>query len=137
MSIRIEPAELRFPFALNTATLQKLRVVAVGASTTFKIKTTNPKRYSVRPNLGIAWMGAAAEVTVQLCAFKELPPDLAKCKDKFQVLSLVLSDGHSQQLETLGPEERRATEPEPIPAQPGPSPSSNRGGGCLARPIPP
>ena len=82
-------------------------------------------------------MGAAAEVTVQLCAFKELPPDLAKCKDKFQVLSLVLSDGHSQQLETLGPEERRATEPEPIPAQPGPSPSSNRGGGCLARPIPP
>mmetsp|Transcript_66575 Transcript_66575/g.160720 ORF Transcript_66575/g.160720 Transcript_66575/m.160720 type:complete len:346 (+) Transcript_66575:89-1126(+) len=107
MSIRIEPAELRFPFALNTATLQKLRVVAVGASTTFKIKTTNPKRYSVRPNLGIAWMGAAAEVTVQLCAFKELPPDLAKCKDKFQVLSLVLSDGHSQQLETLGPEERR------------------------------
>jgi len=107
MSIRIEPAELRFPFALNTATVQKLRIVAVGASTTFKIKTTNPKRYSVRPNLGIAWMGAAAEVTVQLCAFKELPPDLAKCKDKFQVLSLVLSDEHSQQLEALGPEERR------------------------------
>jgi len=107
MSIRIEPAELRFPFALNTATVQKLRIVAVGASTTFKIKTTNPKRYSVRPNLGIAWMGAAAEVTVQLCAFKELPPDLAKCKDKFQVLSLVLSDEHSQQLESLGPEERR------------------------------
>ena len=92
MSIRIEPAELRFPFALNTATVQKLRILAVGASTTFKIKTTNPKRYSVRPNLGIAWMGAAAEVTVQLGAFKELPGDLAKCKDKFQVLSLVLSD---------------------------------------------
>ena len=115
MSIRIEPAELRFPFALNTATVQKLRILAVGASTTFKIKTTNPKRYSVRPNLGIAWMGAAAEVTVQLGAFKELPGDLAKCKDKFQVLSLVLSDEHCQQLEALGPEERRATEPGPSP----------------------
>ena len=107
MSIRIEPVELRFPFALNTATVQKLRILAVGASTTFKIKTTNPKRYSVRPNLGVAWMGAAAEVTVQLGAFKELPGDLAKCKDKFQVLSLVLSDEHCQQLEALGPEERR------------------------------
>lgn len=52
-------------------------------------------------------MGAAAEVTVQLGAFKELPGDLAKCKDKFQVLSLVLSDEHCQQLEALGPEERR------------------------------
>lgn len=137
MSIRIEPAELRFPFALNTATVQKLRIVAVGASTTFKIKTTNPKRYSVRPNLGIAWMGAAAEVTVQLCAFKELPPDLAKCKDKFQVLSLVLSDEHSQQLEALGPEERRAIEPEPSQVQPGPSPSPNKGVGCSARPTHP
>jgi hypothetical protein len=73
-------------------------------------------------------MGAAAEVTVQLCAFKELPPDLAKCKDKFQVLSLVLSDEHSQQLEALGSEERRAIaiEPEPSPVQPGPSPSPNK-----------
>ena len=134
MSIRIEPAELRFPFALNTATVQKLRILAVGASTTFKIKTTNPKRYSVRPNLGIAWMGAAAEVTVQLGAFKELPGDLAKCKDKFQVLSLVLSDEHCQQLEALGPEERRATEPGPSP-NPCPARGLTRARGASACPT--
>ena len=61
--VRIDPAELRFPMAINTASVQKLRVHAVGPSATFKIKTANPKRYSVRPNVGIAWSATAADVS--------------------------------------------------------------------------
>ena len=67
--VKVDPGELRFPVAINTASVQKLRVHAAAASATFKIKTTNPKRYSVRPNVGIAWSEAPADVTVQLCAF--------------------------------------------------------------------
>ena len=106
--VTVSPPELRFQVALNSATVQKIQVHAVGASATFKIKTTNPKRYSVRPNVGIAWSERPADVTVQLCAFKEPPPDLAKCKDKFQVLSLVLTPEQSQQLQALSQDERRA-----------------------------
>ena len=106
--VTVSPAELRFMVALNSPTVQKIQVHAVGPSATFKIKTTNPKRYSVRPNVGIAWSERPADVTVQLCAFKEPPPDLAKCKDKFQVLSLVLTPEQSQQLQALSQEERRA-----------------------------
>ena len=58
-TIRVEPAELRFPVTVGAATVQKLRVHAVGPSATFKIKTTAPKRYSVRPNVGIAWSECA------------------------------------------------------------------------------
>ena len=106
--VTVSPAELRFQVVLNSATVQKIQVHAVGPSATFKIKTTNPKRYSVRPNVGIAWSERPADVTVQLCAFKEAPPDQAKCKDKFQVLSIVLTPEQSEQLQALSQEERHA-----------------------------
>ena len=106
--VKIDPPDLKFPVTLNKSSKQQLRVSVSSAAengVTFKIKTTNPKRYSVRPNVGVAWPGADAEVTVQLAALKE-PPE-AKCKDKFQVLSLPLSAEHSQQLEELADEPHR------------------------------
>ena len=106
--VTVSPAELRFQVALNSTSVQKFQVLAAGASATFKIKATNPKRYSVLPNVGIAWSQSPADVTVQLRAFEEPPPDLAECKDKFQVLSLVLTPEQSQQLEALSQDERRA-----------------------------
>ena len=54
--IELEPSslELRFNLELNVPASQSLRIRNTSATTsvTYKIKTTNPKRYSVRPNVG-------------------------------------------------------------------------------------
>ncbi|KJE92913.1 hypothetical protein CAOG_03795 [Capsaspora owczarzaki ATCC 30864] len=57
----------------------------------FKIKTTNPKRYSVRPNAGVVPPQSTVEVAVSLQALKE--PIEEKFKDKFQVQSIVGNSG--------------------------------------------
>ena len=83
----MHPPTHTFPIALSKFSVQQLRASNASATEafTFKVKTTNPKRYSVRPNVGIIWPGGDAKVTVQLPAMKEMPADLNKCKDKFQV----------------------------------------------------
>ncbi|KJE91679.1 hypothetical protein CAOG_02782 [Capsaspora owczarzaki ATCC 30864] len=53
----------------------------------FKIKTTNPKRYSVRPNAGVVLPQSTVEVIVSLLAQTE--PIEEKVKDMFEVHSLV------------------------------------------------
>ena len=66
--VKIDPPDLKFPVTLNKSSKQQLRVSVSSAAengVTFKIKTTNPKRYSVRPNVGVAWPGADA---ARLCA---------------------------------------------------------------------
>ena len=56
-----EPPVLQFTIALNKIVTQHLRARNESSSTayTFKVKTTNPKRYSVRPNVGVMWPGMA------------------------------------------------------------------------------
>ena len=89
--LRWDPPCLTFPVAVGKAAVQQLRASNSTEHTfTFKVKTTNPKRYSVRPNVGIVGPGQEVIVTVQLPAMKELPADMQKCKDKFQVLTLQL-----------------------------------------------
>jgi len=104
-----EPATLSFQIALNKVAVQQLHASNNSATTafTFKVKTTNPKRYSVRPNVGVMWPGETAQVTVQLPVQRELPPDMAKCKDKFQVLTLPLGGEHANELLALPSDERR------------------------------
>lgn len=58
----------------------------------FKVKTTNPKKYCVRPNTGVVLPGAGCEVTVTMQAQKEAPLDM-QCKDKFLVQSAVVPEG--------------------------------------------
>ena len=100
----------RFSVAPTKSSVQYLRATNVSADTSFsfKVKTTNPRRYSVRPNVGILWAGEEAQVTVQLPAQKETPPDMSKCKDKFQVLALPLSPEQVSELRGLAPEQQRA-----------------------------
>ena len=100
----------RFSVAPTKSSVQYLRATNVSADTSFsfKVKTTNPRRYSVRPNVGIVWAGEEAQVTVQLPAQKETPPDMSKCKDKFQVLALPLSPEQVSELRGLAPEQQRA-----------------------------
>lgn len=51
----------------------------------FKVKTTAPKKYCVKPNTGIIEPGASLTVTVMMQAHREVPADFEACKDKFLV----------------------------------------------------
>ncbi|KAL1192960.1 Vesicle-associated protein 2-2 [Cardamine amara subsp. amara] len=52
----------------------------------FKVKTTSPKKYCVRPNVGVVAPKSSCEFTVIMQALKEPPPDMV-CKDKFLIQS--------------------------------------------------
>lgn len=56
----------------------------------FKVKTTAPKQYCVRPNSGRIDPGSDVEVQVLLQAMKEDPPPDQKCRDKFLVQSVIV-----------------------------------------------
>ncbi|KAK8615060.1 hypothetical protein V6N13_068846 [Hibiscus sabdariffa] len=58
----------------------------------FKVKTTNPKKYCVRPNTGVVQPRSTCNITVTMQAQKEAPPDM-QCKDKFLLQSVVTSPG--------------------------------------------
>ncbi|VAI75868.1 unnamed protein product [Triticum turgidum subsp. durum] len=62
----------------------------------FKVKTTNPKQYCVRPNIGVVLPGSTCDVTVTMQAQREAPPDL-QCKDKFLVQSVAAENGAETQ----------------------------------------
>ncbi|KAI5462096.1 PapD-like protein [Mariannaea sp. PMI_226] len=88
MSVDIEPFELSFqrPFTSEvseTLTIRNPNTVPVA----FKVKTTAPKQYCVRPNAGRIEPGQHFDVTVLLQAMKAEPPLDAKCRDKFLVQS--------------------------------------------------
>ncbi|EDR13679.1 uncharacterized protein LACBIDRAFT_292494 [Laccaria bicolor S238N-H82] len=57
----------------------------------FKVKTTAPKLYCVRPNSGRVEAGEHVEVSVMLQALKEEPPLNTKCKDKFLIQSTIIT----------------------------------------------
>ncbi|CAK5284096.1 unnamed protein product, partial [Mycena citricolor] len=57
----------------------------------FKVKTTAPKLYTVRPNTGRVEPGESVDVAVMLQPLKEEPPLNAKCKDKFLIQSTTIS----------------------------------------------
>jgi hypothetical protein len=108
-SVRWEPTCLIFPVGLTKPSAQQLRATNTTTETfSFKVKTTNPKRYSVRPNVGVVFPGQSTSVTVQLPAMKEAPADLHKCKDKFQVLTLKLDSEKSAELQALSGDALRA-----------------------------
>ncbi|GAA5864138.1 hypothetical protein JCM8547_005148 [Rhodosporidiobolus lusitaniae] len=57
----------------------------------YKVKTTAPRTYCVRPNSGRIEPGETVEVQVLLQPMKEDPPASAKCRDKFLVQSVVIT----------------------------------------------
>ena len=87
------PATLVFGVAFDKPSMQELRsrnTSARNVAYAFKVKTTNPKRYSVRPSVGVVWPSKEITVTVQLFAMKEYPSDMSECTDKFKLLMLPL-----------------------------------------------
>ncbi|KAK0652968.1 PapD-like protein [Cercophora newfieldiana] len=92
MSVEIDPLELGFrrPFTVEVA--QILRIKNTSATpVAFKVKTTAPKQYCVRPNSGRIEPGHDVEVSVLLQAMKTEPPLDARCRDKFLVQSVPIT----------------------------------------------
>jgi hypothetical protein len=91
--LNIQPGELKFPFELKKQISASLRLQnQTSKNVAFKVKTTSPKKYCVRPNTGVVPPNASIEVTVTMQAQREYPPDM-QCKDKFLVQSVISEIG--------------------------------------------
>ncbi|MCJ1402831.1 phosphatidylinositol-binding protein scs2 [Xylographa trunciseda] len=89
MSVELDPPELGFrrPFSHEVTRILTLRNPN-SDPVAFKVKTTAPKQYCVRPNSGRIEAGQDVEIQVLLQAMKDDPPLDARCRDKFLVQSV-------------------------------------------------
>lgn len=91
--LQIEPQELQFPFELRRQISCSMQLINKSDNyVAFKVKTTNPKKYCVRPNTGIVLPHSTCDVIVTMQAQKEAPQDM-QCKDKFLVQSVIANSG--------------------------------------------
>lgn len=103
MSVDIEPVELNFRRPFTVEVSQTLTIKNTSSSPlAFKVKTTAPRQYCVRPNAGRIEPGRSFDVTVLLQAMKEDPALDVKCKDKFLVQSApVTADKEFESIATV------------------------------------
>ncbi|XP_044493190.1 vesicle-associated protein 1-3 isoform X2 [Mangifera indica] len=91
--VNIQPSELKFPFELKKQSSCSVQLTnKTDHYVAFKVKTTNPKKYCVRPNTGVILPRTTCNVTVTMQAQKETPLDF-QCKDKFLLQSVLAPDG--------------------------------------------
>ncbi|CAI9781597.1 unnamed protein product [Fraxinus pennsylvanica] len=89
----IQPSELKFPYELRKQSSCSMQLTnKTDQYIAFKVKTTSPKRYCVRPNAGVVLPNSVCNVTVTMQAHKEAPADM-QCKDKFLIQSVVAPRG--------------------------------------------
>ncbi|KAK4422862.1 Vesicle-associated protein 1-1 [Sesamum alatum] len=91
--LEIQPSKLHFPFELK----KELSCVLHLSNMTerhvlFKVKTTDPKKYCVQPNLGTVLPRSTCVVIVRMQAQTTIPLD-RQCKDKFLIQSMVGNPG--------------------------------------------
>jgi len=93
MSVSLNPGNsLGFKRPLTALVKRSLNVTNHNVQpVAFKVKTTAPKLYCVRPNSGRVEPGETVEVTVMLQGMKEEPPPTAKCRDKFLIQSTLIT----------------------------------------------
>ncbi|GAA5886453.1 hypothetical protein JCM16303_001414 [Sporobolomyces ruberrimus] len=93
MSVSLSPSsQLGFQRPLTTLVKRTLSVTNHNQQAiAYKVKTTAPKQYCVRPNSGRIEPGETVEVQVLLQPMKEDPPAGTKCRDKFLVQSVVIT----------------------------------------------
>lgn len=95
--LEIQPSELAFPFEIMRQSSCSMQLTnKTDHYVAFKVKTTNPKQYCVRPNIGVVLPGSTCDVTVTMQAQKASPPDMI-CKDKFLVQSVAAENGATAQ----------------------------------------
>ncbi|XP_068326967.1 vesicle-associated protein 2-2-like isoform X2 [Pyrus communis] len=93
----VHPPELTFKFEVKK---QSTCSIQLGNKSdhyvAFKVKTTSPKKYCVRPNAGIVKPKTTCDFTVTMQAQNVAPPDLL-CKDKFLIQSTVIPFGTTEE----------------------------------------
>ncbi|XP_047319411.1 vesicle-associated protein 2-2 [Impatiens glandulifera] len=91
--MEIHPRELKFTFEMMKQSLCSIELVnKTNHYMAFKVKTTSPKKYCVRPNIGILDPKTSFNFTVIMQAQRVAPTDLV-CKDKFLVQCAVVPEG--------------------------------------------
>ncbi|XP_022737949.1 vesicle-associated protein 2-1-like isoform X4 [Durio zibethinus] len=89
--ISVHPNDLKFIFELEKQSFCDLKVVNnTEHHVAFKVKTTSPKKYFVRPNTGVVQPWDSCVIRVTLQAQREYPPDM-QCKDKFLLQSTIVA----------------------------------------------
>ncbi|KAL5120497.1 phosphatidylinositol-binding protein scs2 [Pleosporales sp. CAS-2024a] len=92
MSVELDPVELGFKRPFQQEVSKTLHLKNPHSDpVAFKVKTTAPKQYCVRPNSGRIEPGQQVEVQILLQAMKEDPAPDAKCRDKFLVQSVLVT----------------------------------------------
>ncbi|CAK9173308.1 unnamed protein product [Ilex paraguariensis] len=88
--ISVHPEELKFHFDLEKQSYCDLKVANKTENhVAFKVKTTSPKKYFVRPNTGVIQPWDSSVIRVTLQAQREYPSDM-QCKDKFLLQSTIV-----------------------------------------------
>lgn len=89
--LNIEPQELAFRLELMKQLSCTIRLSNNSTRhVAFKVMTTSPENYSVKPNAGILPPGSARDIEVSMHALEEIPPNM-ECNDKFLIKSVVAS----------------------------------------------
>lgn len=99
--LKLDPStELRFRGPFTQVITSTLRLSnPTDKKVCFKVKTTAPKRYCVRPNSGIVDGKGVVDVAVMLQPFESEPKE--KSKHKFMVQTMFVPDGYSDSHENL------------------------------------
>ncbi|XP_057816163.2 vesicle-associated protein 2-1 [Cryptomeria japonica] len=88
--LSVQPEELKFVFEQNKqSSCQSQLLNNTENHVAFKVKTTSPKKYLVRPNTGIILPRSSIDIALTMQAQPEAPPYM-QCKDKFLLLSVVV-----------------------------------------------
>ncbi|RWR94695.1 MSP domain-containing protein [Cinnamomum micranthum f. kanehirae] len=95
--LEIQPRELKFTFELKKQSSCQVQLVNNSEQYVgFKVKTTSPKRYCVRPNTGVILPKSTCDFIVTMQAQRGAPPDM-QCKDKFLIQSTVVPFGSTSE----------------------------------------
>lgn len=93
----ITPQELKFRFQLGKAIPTQIVLYnPTPERYAFKVKTTSPKKYCVRPSSGFVEPHSNRHVEVIMQSQKEYPADLGVCRDKFLLQSVAAPGSESE-----------------------------------------
>ncbi|GMN51659.1 hypothetical protein TIFTF001_020820 [Ficus carica] len=91
--LNVEPSVLKFPLELKKQSSRSMKLInKTDKHAAFKVKTTNPRNYCVRPTTGVVSPRSTCHVTIKMQAQNEAPYDM-RCKDKFFVQTVYAADG--------------------------------------------
>lgn len=92
----VEPRDLVMHFELGSTCsgLVRIRNVMHTMPVAFKVQTTSPNKYLVKPPCGIIAPLATAELEVVMHAMHDFPDHFPLTKDKFMVKSVVVPGGN-------------------------------------------